>query len=385
MKSTLRNLFSSENAGEVVAFLRGRGSHAHIIAPEWVRERVLMSGAAAETQASWSEDVEHARGLGGEKTNCIVVAEDASIEQNLVNAVKKRPEIRAFGLFRHVFPALLCGANGMAAGLPVDDLRHYALICVPRSGSRYLAAVLSNRGVGTPREHLRAPFAQLIAQGGLGFASGMTALERFGQRNGIFGTKLISTFLIMASHRRLTELTGNIAWMADRGYRFIRLERPLAETVVSSYIAFLMSRWHFFGELDEASRAKLDSLVFNGGAALDEYIRFRAEQIIVDAIAAPVRRPQSPIPISRKISTGLSHASVRSSASTRSRRPKERRAYRCRRAWLRRPMRILRADWPRPLWNGKDDLVPRTIRRLRNPDRSPGSAAAEKLMAQVEA
>jgi hypothetical protein len=286
LKSTLRNLFSSENAGEILAFLRGRGPRAHIIAPGWVRERVLMSDAAGETRASWSEGVEDAIWPGGDKANCIVLAEDAATEEKLIARIRGRPGLHKYGLFRHVFPSLLCGMNGMAAGQPVADIKRYALICVPRSGSRYLAAVFNNRGIGAPAEHIREPLANVITEGKLGFAPAVVALERFGQRNGIFGTKLISTFLIKASNRRMTELETNIEWMVERGYRIIRLERPLDETVVSSYIAFLMRKWHFFGELDEASRAKLDRLEFEDGAAWEEYLRFRAEQIVVDALSA---------------------------------------------------------------------------------------------------
>ncbi len=282
MKS-LNYVLQSESADDLIGFLRSRGERAHIIAPGWVRTRALKEkDGATETQASWSEP---GGAIPRDRHNIIVVAEDAVHEAEIAAPLEAARNLRVYGLFRDVFPAILCGANGMAGGLPTEDVRRYALLCVPRSGSRYLATVLSNRGVGAPREHLREPLANAIADGRLGFEAGMTALERFGQRNGVFGTKLISTFLLKASHRRMSELRANVQWMVDRGYRLFRLERPLPDTVISSYIAFLMSRWHFFGELDEASRAKLDGLAFEPSAAFDEYIRFHAEQIVVDTLA----------------------------------------------------------------------------------------------------
>jgi len=280
-------LLASETKGDIIKFLGDRGPLAHIIAPRWVKDLVSsgISANSPERPAQWSHELPAGIASAESKVNFIVAAEDAVQERGFVAALRAQRKTRVFGIFQHVLPAILSGANGLATGQSVAGINRYALLCVPRSGSRYLAAVLSNRGMGAPREHIREPLACVITQGKLGFAAAMTALERFGQRNGIFGTKLISTFLIKSSNRRMPELNANVAWMIDRGYQFFRLERPLAETATSSYIAFLMSRWHFFGEFDEASRAKLDGLSFESSAAFEEYVRFRAEQIIVDAVA----------------------------------------------------------------------------------------------------
>jgi LPS sulfotransferase NodH len=37
-------------------------------------------------------------------------------------------------------------------------LKKYAILCLPRCGSRYLAVTLSNAGVGAPREHAMTTF-----------------------------------------------------------------------------------------------------------------------------------------------------------------------------------------------------------------------------------
>jgi hypothetical protein len=293
MKSALSSLFESENAGDVIAFLRDRGQQAHVIAPSWVRDRVFgpTSDSSGRHAATWSHDAGAESTVPAGKVNFVVLAEDAEQERAIVLSLAQKKGRSVYGLFGHVVPALLCSAKGMAAGRPTDNLKRYAFLCVPRSGSRYLSAVLSNRGVGVPREHIREPLANIIARGKLDFRRAIGALERFGQRNEIFGTKLISTFLIRASHSRMSELKDNIEWMSERGYRLIRLDRPLNETVISSYIAFQMRQWHFFGEMNDQLRAKLDSLVFEDGAAWDEFLRFRSEKIIVDSIADALKMP----------------------------------------------------------------------------------------------
>lgn len=284
MKSVLAHLLESENAKEVLGFLRERGAGAHIVAPEWVHKRALgrKQRPPGAPFATWSES---AADIRSGAANVLVVAEEFDHEQAVVSALRRHSPAKVFGLFGHVLPALLCSMNGFAAGFPAGNLKRYAILCVPRCGSRYLAAVLSTHGVGAPKEHIREPLARIMADGANGFARGIEALERFGQRNGIFGTKLISTFLLRASHGRMPELTANVEWLAQRGYGLVRLERPLHDSVISSYIAWQMGRWHVFGTLDQDTRAKLDALEFDDGAAWSEYIRFRAENAVVDALA----------------------------------------------------------------------------------------------------
>lgn len=287
MTTALDDLLQSENAREVIAFLRSRGSMAHIVGPARLRGQI-MGGQSAKGPI-WLDRPEDCAPSVMEKTNFIVVADDAAEETEILSSLHRRNGFRAYGLFSHIVPALLCSANGMGQGKSTRDIHRYAILCVPRSGSRYLSAVLSNRGVGAPREHIREPLACVIAKGGLGFARGIESLERFGQRNRIFGTKVISTFLIQASHGRMSEIEENVSWMVRRGYRLMHLERPLADAVISSYIAYLTKKWHFFDEKD--ALAKLDSLSFDDGAAWDEYIRFRAQKLILNSLARQLDIP----------------------------------------------------------------------------------------------
>lgn len=293
MKSALAFLLGSENSREVLEFLGTRGQRAHIVAPAWVKDRVASGYPVSDPDqaATWSIVGEPLPDLPAEKVNVVVVAEDAQQEQVAIAALGPKRGRKTFGLFSHVVPALLCSANGMATGRPLRSLTRYAVICVPRSGSRYLSAILSNRGIGVPREHIREPLARIIAEGRLGFAAAVEALEKFGHANEIFGTKLISTFLIHASGARMSGIEANISWMLKRDYRFVRLQRPVNETVISSYIAYKMRTWHFFGDMDEGARSKLDTLEFEEGAAWDEYIRLRAEKVVIDAIGASLNAP----------------------------------------------------------------------------------------------
>lgn len=291
MKTALHNLFESEIAGDMVSFLGGRGAHAHIIAPAWVKTRVDAGQSPRNRigKAGWSVNLPEQIKDGA--INYVVVAEDAATESKLVADLTRRKGAKAYGLFGHVVPALLCSANGMAAGSPTTALKRYAILCIPRSGSRYLSAVLSNRGVGAPREHIREPLARIISDGRLGFGPAIEGLEKFGQKNHIFGTKLISTFFLRASGNRMSEAIENISWLVSRGYSLVHIERPLNDAVISSYIAYRMRKWHFFGKLDENSKAKLDSLQFEDGAGWDEFTRYRAEKVVMNALVSRFHIP----------------------------------------------------------------------------------------------
>ncbi|HEX3663659.1 MAG TPA: hypothetical protein VHU23_00270 [Rhizomicrobium sp.] len=280
MSSVLEYLFESENADRLTRFFRARGSRARIIAPGWVRARIAAvdAQAAPELRASWTEDIESSAPTTEGNWNYIVVADDADRERAMIAKLAERGETKIHGLFRDVLPAILCGESNVSSGRQLPDLKRYAVLCLPRSGSRYLASVLDRHGLGAPKEHLREPLAKAITDGKLGFRNAVKGLERFGQRNGIFGTKLISSFLIKASHGDLSRLEGNIGWMAQRGYQFFYLDRPLNDAVISSYIASRLQKWHFFEQMDNATKDFLDKLEFDGDSALNEYIRFRAQK-----------------------------------------------------------------------------------------------------------
>lgn len=292
MASALRYLFESELTNRIVKFFRTRGERARIIAPSWVHTKVVQNMPADHPplRAIWSERLS-APDADSETLNYIIVADDAEQEKDLLAGFGQGPRANSYGLFRDVVPALLCGPNGLARGHGRREVKRYALLCVPRSGSRYLAATLNNKGLGAAQEHLREPLAAIITDGKLGYSAAFASLERFGQHNGIFGTKLISSFLFKASRGSLAVLESNIQWMVARGYRIVHLRRALEETVISSYIASRLEKWHFFGEMDEATRSKLDEMGFDERAAMNEYVRFRAQRAALDHLTAKFDLP----------------------------------------------------------------------------------------------
>ena len=79
--------------------------------------------------------------------------------------------------------------------------------------------------------------------------------------------------------------------MDDEARIPLRLARPLDEAVISSYIAFQLKKWHFFGEVDSDARATLDALAFHDNVVWEEHIRFLADKIIIDHVASTYEIP----------------------------------------------------------------------------------------------
>lgn len=294
MHSALNFLFASEIADRINKFLRTRGQRTRIVAPAWVRDHIaahISEDAHRAPQASWAEEI----GVPAPKSdgiwNYVIIAEDAKRERALAEELSNHKGIKVYGLFADVLPALLCGASGFSRGASTQDIKRYAVLCVPRSGSRYLISVLNRHGLGLPVEHLREPLAVAVTDGKLGFKNAVGALERFGQRNSVFGTKLISTFLIRACNGSLPRMENNIGWMTERGYRFVHLDRPLNDSVISNYIATRLQKWHFFEQMDDSTKGVLDKLEFDRDAAWNEYIRFHAQKLVVAHLAGKFSMP----------------------------------------------------------------------------------------------
>jgi hypothetical protein len=83
----------------------------------------------------------------------------------------------------------------------------------------------------------------------------------------------------------------NIGWMSDRGYKFIFLDRPLNESVISNYIASRLKKWHFFEQMDDTTKDVLDNMEFDREAAWNEYVRFRAQKLTLAHLASKFSIP----------------------------------------------------------------------------------------------
>lgn len=286
MASALKLLFESEISDRLTAFLRGRGERARIVAPNWVRSRVFSGMPQKEPRASWAENPFEPGFQDRAQCNFIVLADDAPQEQATLKSLALAGGSKAYGFFRHVVPALICHTDGLARPSSTESLKRYAILCVPRSGSRYLAATLSRAGLGAPLEHLRIPLSTIATAGRLGFVSSIKAIEKYGQVNGIFGTKFVSTFLLDACSTRNSILERNMEWLVNRGYRLMYLERPLIESVVSSYVAVHLAKWHFFSPLDDTDRRRLERAPFSENQIWGEYVRFKADKAIMSRIVS---------------------------------------------------------------------------------------------------
>lgn len=77
-----------------------------------------------------------------------------------------------------------------------EDIDAYAIACTARSGSTYVCELLARNGGAKPKEHLRPPVIDMLASApdGKRQAAFIDAVVLHGQKNGVFGTKLIEHF-----------------------------------------------------------------------------------------------------------------------------------------------------------------------------------------------
>lgn len=105
----------------------------------------------------------------------------------------------AQGFYRDIYGPANAGWDLRAPPVAAGDLNAYAIVCTARSGSTYLCELLTaNRG-GKPKEHLRPPVIDMLAKAPQDAVkprqtSFIQAVLRHGQRDGVFGTKLIAHF-----------------------------------------------------------------------------------------------------------------------------------------------------------------------------------------------
>jgi LPS sulfotransferase NodH len=107
-----------------------------------------------------------------------------------------------------------------------EDIDAYAIACTARSGSTYVCELLSRNGGAKPKEHLRPPIVDMLATApdGKRLENYIELIVRHGQKNGVFGTKLIQHFCkasapfvdVASLHRELTSF---------RSFRIIYLVR----------------------------------------------------------------------------------------------------------------------------------------------------------------
>lgn len=100
----------------------------------------------------------------------------------------------ALGFYRDIYG--IASAGRAEAPIAAAALNAYALVCTARSGSTYVCELLARNRGGKPKEHLRPPVIDMIASdpGNTRQATFIEAILRNGQKDGVFGTKLIAHF-----------------------------------------------------------------------------------------------------------------------------------------------------------------------------------------------
>lgn len=244
-------------------FLAHRGDNAHLIVPRAVLARVLQRNG--EPRFSYTTDL---TAPIPESQNLFVWDLERS---DLAKAKLSFPTRRVFGILRDVWAADAAGADVFAdpAAGPGPTV-HYAVVCGPRSGSTFLCDLLTEGGLGQPREHIRPGFIELY-NAGYRFDELMGWIIERGTRGGFFGTKLLSvlvpSFDTAGAGRNALE-----EFFRAKDFRIILLSRDPIEQAVSGYFASRTGLWHVRpGQVFDAAQP---TVPYNWKELYREYIGF---------------------------------------------------------------------------------------------------------------
>ncbi len=198
------------------------------------------------------EDVSSDPGLLAGKSAIYILS--ASPHRHLIRAFSNAvPGARVMSVFNDWLPELIA-TSGLfqvdptdierSGRGPVPDIR-YMIFALPRSGSYYLCELLYRAGLGIPKEHLRPATARLFgAVPGFRPMAFADSLVRRTTRNGYFGTKLISQYLIEVATERSSRLHMLRRWIDRHDIRPIYLERrDMALQAVSAVVALTRNSW----------------------------------------------------------------------------------------------------------------------------------------------
>lgn len=264
-QSSVEYILRQEDGSRLIAWFAALGPDTMVLAPHFIRQSVLAQ--APGCAAAWCSGLPAAADLPADVCNIVVVAEFADAETRAEAMYRSAGNLSVYGFYKHVIPAINADADPMSLGQRRPPDKRYALFCVPRSGSTYLCAVLTNAGLGVPAEHLRTSADHAIGRAGLAFDEWLDAVELYGNADGIFGTKIIPHHIFPASGRNYARLNSYVEKLVARGYVLFFLRRNLVDCIVSSLVALAARRWHVFSE--EARSRLADSIDL---AAIDDLL-----------------------------------------------------------------------------------------------------------------
>jgi LPS sulfotransferase NodH len=286
-RSSLEYILSQEDGSRLIAWFATLGPDTLVLAPPFIRRIILAQ--APTCAACWWSGLPDAAALPPDATNIVVVSEFADSEAQAEMMYKTADQTHVYGFYKHIIPAITADADPMSYNQRHHPEKRYALFCVPRSGSTYLCALLTNAGLGAPAEHLRVSADHAIGRAGLSFATWLEAIELYGNVDGIFGTKIIPHHVFPASGRNYQRLSAIVDEFAEKGYVLFFLRRKLVDCIVSSLIALAARRWHVFSE--EARLRLADSVDLSAidDALLQRQITHCVADLLI--LSAVLRRP----------------------------------------------------------------------------------------------
>lgn len=243
-------LLSLDDPHSLGAFLAGRGGQSHLVCSHAMRDALPADPAG---RFSWSATLDEVPAAA--KALHLDSPDD---ELGLLREARARfPDRRILGLRHHVAPMLATDRKAIKdvpRDFRVDSLRRYVIACPARSGSTLLGNLLTQSGIGKPKEHLRNPLAAALRPAGVDRLEVWRQVAWRTQVDGVFGSKLVAEFMSAAAGTRsLGDLLGELA---PEGVKVVALRRPLIETAVSRVVARTADQWHVRGamSLDERKR-----------------------------------------------------------------------------------------------------------------------------------
>lgn len=275
----IEEILRSELGQALENFLATRSKNSCILCEPGLRDQIKSK--YRDCAATWlplDGAMERGRIQG---RNVFVVAGDRGVEQPLAQQARTAGAARALTFLDDVLPSLVTRAN--LFGEHAEPTRRYALVSIPRTGSTYLCALLANHGLGVPLEHIRDPAAQTVNGDPDNFDQLLAGLEKYGSRNGIFGTKLISHFLLAASNESVGVAAKLVDVLERRGYRLMYLHRNFIDCLVSNLIANKLGTWHIY-DAEGASRlrSRSDAVEMDKPFVLKHFLDMAVQKIALD-------------------------------------------------------------------------------------------------------
>jgi LPS sulfotransferase NodH len=259
---------------KIPQFIAACADNVHIVAP-----REIIDSARDVSPTHKFVDSHEWESLAHEPTDILVFDYSPGVPSAALRERFPRSNIHVINF--DLVLRLACGKRKLNEWQSLPELS-YCILCTPRSGSTLLANLLTQSGLGHPLEHIRLPVVALINSGGYTFEAVMETLRRIATRNGVFGTKLISEFMLKIFGYGGAPLLGD--FLAERGFKVVRLHRNLCEQVVSWYSTSLTKVWHLRGQAE----IKGVNIPYDFQALSQLHDRFTKEEKFVEKVLARI-------------------------------------------------------------------------------------------------